>query len=211
MSGADPLMGPVDVIEAALAGDTDGIPDAYSANALLLGGPRDGGEEAVCGDLVSVYDDVNLLGVAIKHDPAYYDRLYRRHLQDGPERLGVVDVGGVDSGEDWGFPTETVSDSGDLTGIGIAVTHFVKRWASTPEPTVVCFDSLTPLLHYSDLDRCYRFLDVTTSRLAQVCAVSHAHLNPGAHDEQAIQSLMSVFDAVVERDDDSDEWVVRGG
>jgi archaellum biogenesis ATPase FlaH len=123
------------------------------------------------------------------------------------ERLAVLDVSPADLDTDLPVTVETVSDASDLTGIGINVTQLVKQAADSENPTVVCFDSLTPLLQYVDAERCYRFLDVTTSRLSKVCAVSHAHINPRAHDDQTVQQLTTVFDTIIEHD--GDDWAVR--
>jgi hypothetical protein len=202
--------GPVEVIEAALAGESLDVPDGYSANALLLAASGQPGEGHVCGDLLSVFDAVNVLGVAIQHDRSYYERVWSRHFEDAPTRLGVVEVGTDESVG--GDRVRTVANTSDLTGIGITVTDFIKRWADADEPTVVCFDSLTPLLQYTEQERVYRFLDVTTRRLSQVCAVSHAHINPLAHDERTLQQLMGVFDAVVEPGEGGEapaDWTVR--
>jgi hypothetical protein len=200
---------PERVIEATLAGEQLDLPDGYSANALVMGASGQHGEDHVCGELLSVFDSVNLLGIAIQHDPSYYRRVWNDHFEESPARLGIVDVGGHDEYDS--SSVRAVSNASDLTGIGITVTDAIKQWSDTDEPTVVCFDSLTPLLQYSDMERVYRFLDITTSRLSHVCAVSHAHINPLAHDERTLQQLMSVFDAVVEPDetDMSDEWSVR--
>jgi hypothetical protein len=210
MDDSFPAPAPEDVIEAALGGDRPDLPDGYAANALVLGASGQRGERHVCGELLSVFDSVNLLGVAIQHDPTYYRRVWSDHFEGSPARLGIVDVGGR---EEYDSDTvRTVSSASDLTGIGITVTDAIKNWSDTPEPTVVCLDSLTPLLQYSELERVYRFLDVTTSRLNQVCAVSHAHVNPLAHDEQTLQQLMGVFDAVVDPGEDAEapaEWSVR--
>lgn len=213
MSGR-PFLGPGELIESVLAGDDPDVSTGYSANALVLAPSGQAGETRVCGELLSVFDDVNVLGVAVEHGPGYYERVWERHFDGSVARLGVVDVG-TDAADT--EHVRAVADVGDLTGIGITVTEFVRRWADADEPTVVCFDSLTPILRYTELDRAYRFLDVTTGRLDRVCAVSHAHINPLAHDEQTLQQLMGVFDAVVEPadadgdagDDPAAGWRVR--
>jgi hypothetical protein len=202
MSGDEnPLIGPVEVVRSALKNQTDPVPEGYSANALVHQVPEESPE--TCGRLLSVFDPVNVLGVAIEHDPAHYVRICEQESSLDSSRLAVVDVTPSGRTPPPGVRVETVGDAEDLTGIGIAVTQLVKQAARSDVPTVVCFDSLTPLLQYSDVERCYRFLDTTTSRLNQVCAVSHAHIDPAAHDEQTLQQLASVFDAVVRYDDDT--------
>jgi len=195
---ADPFVVPTDVVEAALRGDTSDVPDGYSANALVCR-PADGAVETEgCEHLLTAFDSVNVLGVAVTHEPDYYVRMARQSDRLDPERVAVVDVNPVSMGEEYGVTVVPVTDASDLTGIGISVTKLLKRVADSDRPTAVCIDSLTPLLRYSDLDRCYRFLDITTSRLNQVCAVSHVHLNPRAHDERTVNQIGTLFDAVIE-------------
>jgi len=203
----DPLISPVEVVEAAIEADTEVVPDGYTANALVHK-PASPPETDVCERLISVFEPVNVLGVAIQHDPSYYIRLCRDHQDLDPSRLAVVDVTPADNGPSYDDVTvKTVPDPQDLTGLGISVTQLVKQAARSDRPTVVCFDSLTPLLQYVDMDRCYRFLDMTTNRLSQVCAVSHAHVNPRAHDTQEIEQLSSAFDTVITSSGDG--WSVR--
>jgi hypothetical protein len=199
----DPLISPVEVVEAALDGQTDPVPEGYSANALVHAST---GQNDTCGQLLSVFDPINVLGVAIQHDPSHYLRICEERPTLDPSRLAVVDVNPSGRDPPAEIRIETVPDAEDLTGIGIAVTQLVKQAAQSDVPTVVCFDSLTPLLQYSDIERCYRFLDTTTNRLNKVCAVSHAHIDPAAHDDQTLQQIATVFDATVRHDDE--EWQV---
>ncbi|MFC7045405.1 hypothetical protein ACFQH6_08300 [Halobacteriaceae archaeon GCM10025711] len=104
------------------------------------------------------------------------------------------------------YRIETVSDPRDLTGIGIKINDALS-WLSTESDLAVCFDSLTVLLQYSDLQRTFRFLHVLTGRLTAADARAHFHLDPDAHDDQTIATLTSLFDSVVEPTDEG--WRVR--
>jgi hypothetical protein len=103
---------------------------------------------------------------------------------------------------------ETVSNPGDLTGIGITVSEVLQQWSASDEPIVSCFRSLTSLLQYADLQTAYKFLHVLTGRFETAGVRSHFHLDPGAHDDQTVNTLTSLFDAVVRVGDDG-EWSVR--
>jgi hypothetical protein len=92
----------------------------------------------------------------------------------------------------------TVSSPGDLTGLGIAVSEFLGDWHGDGNETVVCFDSITTLLQYADLQRAFRFLHVLTQRSDGAGAHAHFHMDPTAHDEQTIRTITSLFDEVVE-------------
>jgi hypothetical protein len=208
MSGA--RLGPTEVIEEALDDGEAVIPESDATNALIMTPADAPSHRAVCGGLLSALAPVKVLGVALKHDDAYYAELCQEYMDERPVDIGVVHVGGDGTGSR--MPDENVtavSEPSDLTGTGIRITNYLKEFAGG-EPTVVCFDSLTPLLQYVDVDRCYRFLDMTTRRIDQVCSVSHAHLNPGAHDDQTVETISAVFDTVVEPAGPDDDEVVPG-
>ncbi|MFB6270594.1 MAG: hypothetical protein ABEH83_11655, partial [Halobacterium sp.] len=57
-----------------------------------------------------------------------------------------------------------VTDPGDLTGVGIAVSEFLDGLPADATPAV-CVDSLTTLLQYSSPERTYRFLQVLCGRV----------------------------------------------
>lgn len=201
---------PVEVIEAALGDDEAVIPEDDATNALIMAPADARGEREVCGGLLSALAPVKVLGVALRRDDSYYADLCQEFMAEPPVDIGVVHVGGDGTGRALSDEKVTaVSEPGDLTGTGIRITNYLKEFAGG-DPTVVCFDSLTPLLQYVDIDRCYRFLDLTTRRIDQVCAVSHAHLNPDAHDDQTVQAITQVFDTVVEPAGEGDDEVVPG-
>ncbi|MDX1745963.1 MAG: hypothetical protein R3324_08505 [Halobacteriales archaeon] len=149
------------------------------------------------------------------------DRLshWRTHATGPPAGAGVVCVGelarsagaiadGAEAGMNTSVGVETVTDPADLTGLGIAINRFIDRWADNDRKVVVCFDSITTLLQYADLERAFRFLHVLTGRVRSAGALAHYHMDPSAHDEGDKNTLMAVFDAVVSVDDDGELVVV---
>ena len=115
----------------------------------------------------------------------------------------------ADTGGDGGLslpgpdaPIETVSSPNDLTGLGIRITEFLSDWADNDNRTVVCFDSLTALLQYVELDTAYEFLHIITGRMASTDAFAHFHMDPDAHDEQTVEIVTGLMDAVVEVDEE---------
>lgn len=99
--------------------------------------------------------------------------------------------------------TEVLSDPGDLTGMGIAVTECLD---SLPSGVRVCFDSLTVLLQYVDVERAFRFLHVFSRYLADADGSLHVHLDPAAGDPETVATLAPLFDAVVRYEDGA--WTV---
>jgi hypothetical protein len=81
--------------------------------------------------------------------------------------------------------------------------------AGEEEQIAVCFNSVTSLLQYADLQRAFRFLHVVTGRVKTVGGVGHYHLDPDAHDSQTLATLKGLFDAVVEVEEDGSLSVQR--
>lgn len=88
---------------------------------------------------------------------------------------------------------------------------YLSEWHGDGNRVVVCFHSVIALLQYAVVRRAFKFLDELTSRLARANAVAHFHLNPGALDEQTINRLLPLFDAVVDLTEDHGPGAVLGG
>lgn len=91
-------------------------------------------------------------------------------------------------------------DPNDLTGLGMAVRDFFDGVADSPRPAAVCFDSLTALLAHHDVPTVFRFLRLVTHQVDSEGATAHFHVDPAAHDAQALAKLKPSFDAHVEVD-----------
>jgi len=89
-------------------------------------------------------------------------------------------------------------DPSDLTGLGIAVRDFFDGVASSPRPTVACFDSVTGLCEYNEVRTLFRFLRVVTRQVQSEGATAHFHIDPVAHDPQSLARLKPPFDVHVE-------------
>lgn len=100
-----------------------------------------------------------------------------------------------------------LTDPGNLTRLGIEVTEPLDDWTGEERRIAFCFHSLTPALQYTDVDTLFRFLHVLTSHLSRAGAVAHFHLDPTAHEPRTINTLRSLFDAVIGVDRDG-EWTV---
>jgi len=96
----------------------------------------------------------------------------------------------------------------NLTAIGVKSNEVVTEWSQRDTPVETWFDSVSGLLQHADLDVAYRFLDVFTGRLSAANARGLYHLYPETHDEQAVNTIRPLFDAIVERDD-GDGYVVK--
>lgn len=192
-----------------------------SANVLLLTSTLNSADGEACIDLLTTTepDRENVLSVTFTQSAEDRLSLWRSHVPNLPDQAGIVNVdmmtrsAATDTSPSETIPrpiiVETVSDPSDLTGLGIAISKFLSSWEDSPNQTVVCFHSLTPLLHSTDLQRVFRFLHVLTRRLTSTDAVAHFHLDPHAHDAQTINTLSELFDVIVEHD--NDDYTVRAG
>ncbi len=152
----------------------------------------------------------HVLVVTYTDRPRTWVQAWNDHAGEPPASGGIVAVGQAEEElEDESWRVATVSNHGDLTGTGIELSEMLSQMATRvgeDEQIVMCFDSITMLLQYADLQRAFRFLHVVTGRVRNVDARAYYHMNPGAHDTQAKATLSGLFDALVERKDD--DWTV---
>ena len=176
------------------------LPDGDQPATVLVLAPGFGDAGAAgCSGLFAESGAENLLYVTWSGDPS--DRL--AHVRDhtsGVEKARAVVVGDLSGPPSGPFDAvETVNAPTDLTGVGIAVTELLSRTEGT---SAVCFDSVTALLQYVDLDTAFEFLHVFAGRLHQHHAVGHFHMDPGAHDPQVVAQVSSLVDGKLELADD---------
>jgi hypothetical protein len=177
------------------------------ATTVMLGAPSmSGGADGACVDLLAqaAPDDVSVLWVSFtKPAAACLDRWRSVHDTD-PADFGMIVVGetvggGGGNADIDAQAVQTISNASDLTGIGIKVSEFIS---GRDEQIAVCFDSVTALLQYVELETAYEFLHALTGQLYSVGAVSHFHIDPNAHDRRTVDTLLSLFDAEVRLDED---------
>lgn len=139
--------------------------------------------------------ETDLLFVTYSRPVETFLGTYREVVGAEPATVGVVGVG--DSRATATAPeVETVarvSKPGDVTGLGIAISEFLEG----RDRVAVAFDSLTAMLQYVDLERTYEFLHAVTGRLYAADALAHVRIDPTAHDDRTVDTLLSLFDGVV--------------
>ncbi|WP_246045654.1 DUF7504 family protein [Halorussus ruber] len=186
---------------------------------LLLAPSIHAATEDACLDLLS-FDapaEENVLWVTYTRSPDDCVQDWLSHADSQPGNVQFVNVGettraaaqpgGSNTSNVADQAVETLSSPGDLTGLGIKLSEILKGWDRNDNRTVACFDSLTALLQYADLQTVYKFLHVLTGRFDAADVSAHFHLDPDACDQQTVSTLTSLFDTVVELDDG--EWSVR--
>ncbi|WP_458207495.1 DUF7504 family protein [Haladaptatus sp. NG-SE-30] len=189
-----------------------------ASSVLVLASSRSAATDETCIELLTQAppEQENVLWVTFTRSPDTCLQDWLSHAGERPANLRFVSVGETvrsmaATSPAQGTTTEAVIDAvsnpGDLTGLGIKVSEALQQWYGNGNQTVVCFHSLTSLLQYSDVQTIYKFLHVLTGRFATARVTAHFHLDPGAHDAQTINTLKTLFDAVVELD--GDERTIR--
>jgi len=160
--------------------------------------------------------EIHVLCVTLMRSPEDHLVNWRRH-GNLPERASFVDVDvsarSIDtfdkSSDDIGqddvdVTVNRLSSPENLTKLGVRVTESLDELVDNVKgrQTVVCFDSVTALLQYVELDQAFRFFHVVTDRLADADAMAHFHMDPGAHDDETIETLKSLFDGAWAFDDE---------
>lgn len=181
--------------------EIDQIADA--ASILVLSPALASESDAVCASLLDEGNASNLLWIAYGGRPSDQVDRWEMHVGRPPADCTVISVSENGSAFDstdlpYDLDVETISNPTDLTGLGIRITEVLRRWEDDDRPTRVCFDSLTPLLQYVEFETIYEFLHVVSDRIYAMDATAHFHIDPGAHDDQTIESLATLSDAVIE-------------
>jgi len=177
-------------------------------------------EPRACLDLLTPEGstDVHALSVLFTQSPGDHVDTWQRIAGACPTRMRIVavdadadarsnrEVGAADADR----AVERVGSPHNLTRLGVRITDYLDEWdSSTDRRIVVCFQSLTALLQYVDLESAVAFLEVVTARCAATGAVAHYHLDPEAHDEATIDRLSELFETALAFDDG--EWTSRAG
>ena len=190
------------------AGAEDELPDLTDAsNVLLLASLAGGQAQSLCLDALtrSPPAESHVLAVTYRDQPAEWVEAWAEQVGEQPAGGAVLTVGQPETEfESDAWLTSTVESPADLTGIGIELSNLLSELAEDVGPDErlsVCFDSVTTLLQYADLQQAFRFLHVVTGRVRKADARCYYHLNPTAHGQQTMATLGGLFDTTVERED----------
>ena len=94
--------------------------------------------------------------------------------------------------------TASVGSPGDLTGVSMPVSEFLK----SAENPVLAVDSVSTLLYYADEAAVFRFLSVLTAHIGRSDGLGLFVMTPTAHDEQTVHTFEQVFDGRVDLEAD---------
>lgn len=142
--------------------------------------------------------DLAVLHVSYSETPEAVTATWRERHDELPGRLLIVYLGPTGPGAvpaDDRVAVETASPT-DLTGLGLRLRDGFE--ASEGYRLQVCFDSLTALLQYHDVEPAFRLLNMLGQQVREAGATAHVHLDSAAHDEQTVRPLQGLFDDVIE-------------
>ena len=131
------------------------------------------------------------------------------HADDDDASVGIVDcvtkqrgIGSVDEDSRIKYASSPV----DMTGIGIKLSEFLQEFYEVRGHTEnrILLDSVSTLLMYSNLQTVFRFLHVFTGRVQSADALGVYVIDSTAHDDQTMNTLKQLFDAVIEVEEGED-------
>ncbi|QLH81354.1 DUF7504 family protein [Halosimplex pelagicum] len=174
----------------------------------------------VCLDLLTptAPEEINALSVLFTRSPDEYLAAWQQHVGTYPARNRIITVdadarskpASTDAQESSSDrEIERVTSPQNLTRLGVRVSDCLDEWTETASDrqVVICFESVSALLQYVDLDQAFKFLRVLTDRCQEIGAIGHYHMDRRAHDEQTIATLAELFDTVIEYQ--GGEWTTR--
>lgn len=145
----------------------------------------------------------NLLVVSYTQTPDDWLPTWLDQTGERPAELGFIHVGdktrsattSQTATTDTLPVVETVANPRNLTALGITISEYLAAWEENPQTTVVCFDSVTALLQYTEgVQTTFQFLHTLIGRVQTAQARACYLITPEAHDKQTMATLTSLFD-----------------
>jgi DNA-binding transcriptional ArsR family regulator len=187
-----------------------------SSNVLLLAPLTPTGNRTCLELLASTAspDEANVAAITYTPPPETWISDWKAHKGRLPAELAFIHantVETVDEGRADGVPPEiSVArvDPNQPMDIIAPLSEQLTRWENNDNQTLVSIQTLTILLEYVDFDTAFRYLHILTHRVQAADAIGFYHMDPDIHDEETINTLKTLFDAVVEVSDDGERWSV---
>jgi KaiC/GvpD/RAD55 family RecA-like ATPase len=103
-----------------------------------------------------------------------------------------------------------ISSPVDLTGVGVRVSQFADEFGRAESDNyMLCIDSLSTMLMYSNLQTVYRFMHVMSGRIVMQHNLGVYLVDEDMHDAQTIATLKQLFNAVLHVKINGDHTYVR--
>jgi len=196
--------------------DASAVPDG--SNLLVVGPAMTGKRELLYEVLAADRSRSRATGLVTTRKPADQVAMGYREVHPGVHSLAIVDCVSHQQGLSSGQTTRKrrfVSSAGDLTGIGIALTDFMRLFDDDPEVEAasIGMHTLSTLLMFADVRRVFQFLHVLTGRVASTGFLGGFVLDTPVPDD-SLGVIKQTFDGLVEvrevEDTGAREYRVRG-
>lgn len=180
-----------------------------AANVLISGPAGCPVEQSLCSRLMASRSEqpVNLLVITISETPSQRLSVLRNYLGMPVAETAVIDVRNYNRQTnndeyDGSIEIRQVSSPQDLRRIGIVASKILTEWADAPGQTTMCFHSISDLLTDNDPERLFRFLHVLRGRIQSADVRAHYHLDPVSHSKDTVGTFESLFDTIIEFEED---------
>ncbi|WP_332897289.1 helix-turn-helix transcriptional regulator [Haladaptatus sp. CMSO5] len=191
---------------------TDALDDsklAGASNVLVLSPLTPAGNDAFLELLtaMSAPAETNIVAITYTQPPETWIADWQRTVGDLPSALTFIHANGANVANDPRGDSAALAatsvlkvDPCDPMDIIAPVTEHLSRWQHTDRQSIVSVQTLSILLEYVDFDTAFRYLHLLTHRV-QPSALGFYQMDPEIHDAQTVNTLKSLFDAVVELHD----------
>lgn len=189
-----------------------------ASNVLLLAPLTPTGNRA-CLELLTATtppEQTNVAAVTYTPPPETWISDWNAHMEALPAELAFIHANKVQTDSDEtnteALPPETTVarvDPNQPMDIIAPLSEQLTRWKMNDNQTVISVQTLSILLEYVDFDTAFRYLHILTHRVQSADAVGYYHMDPDIHDAETVNTLKTLFDAVVEVSADEDGWSVQ--
>jgi hypothetical protein len=187
--------------------NSDGDETDRPTNVLLLTATGDRCERSACRELSERNAPARSHVVLTTGLGSAADRLADWDTDVGvrPAETTVVDVAtatrsaaataGAGTHDSWPGATVEHVGAGDLLELGETLDGALT---GSDRPTTLCVRSVSDLLQSADLETVFKLLEGITRNVERAGGVAHYHCNVDVHDDETVETLSVLFDAVVD-------------
>jgi hypothetical protein len=187
-----------------------------SSNVLLLAPLTPTGNRTCLELLASTArpEEANVAAITYTPPPETWIADWTAHNDRLPAEIAFIHANTVETADEnraEGVPPEVSVarvDPNQPMDIIAPLSEQLTRWEDNGNQTLVSVQTLTILLEYVDFDTAFRYLHILTHRVQAANAIGFYHMDPDIHDEETINTLKTLFDAVVEVSDGGEQWSV---
>ena len=157
----------------------------------------------------------NLLLVSIGDPSPSLRRVWDRSADRHAGERGLVRVGNVASAGTQQYDdrhtdvVKQISTTSDISRIGIVVSQTAKKMSENGKGTIIIIDSFTDLSRNASVQTLFRFGYLLESYFRTLGLHGFCGLSKGKHTETQLNTLMELFDSVIERSGDDGTVRVR--